>query len=352
LPTTLNTNINKMKKTLLIVAATLSFGYANAQMKLGNNPTTTNSNALLELETTNKGLLLPRVALTSTTAFAPLSAHVAGMAVYNTATAGDVTPGYYFSDGAKWVKLSDASALQLTTGAAVGKVLTSDAAGNATWQTAAGGGSTLYSADGSLAGNRIVTQAANTLAFTSTATNGFSVDGTTFSVDAANNRVGIGTIAPTTTLDVAGSARIQTTVENSTSIKTVKLAADGTLGYAYQVSAFPTINSSAQDDPIGTTGTFTGTINGNAMTYTMTNKGTSNGGYVAYYDVVIAGTGFGFVPSFVQITPAPSYIGDFLIANVVGGSITATTFQMKIRRLDASTPWSAPTPMGILAIKQ
>ena len=124
-----------MKKSLLIVAAMLYFGYANAQMKLGTNPTTTNSNALLEMETTNKGLLLPRVALTSTTSFAPLTAHVAGMAVYNTATAGDVAPGYYVDNGTKWVKLSDASALQLTTGAAVGKVLTSDAAGNATWQT-------------------------------------------------------------------------------------------------------------------------------------------------------------------------------------------------------------------------
>jgi hypothetical protein len=128
-----------MKKTLLAIAATLTFGYANAQMKLGTNPTTTNANALLEMETTNKGLLLPRVALTSTTSFAPLTAHVAGMAVYNTATAGDVTPGYYFDNGTAWVKLSDASALKLTTGAAAGKVLTSDAAGNATWQTPSGG---------------------------------------------------------------------------------------------------------------------------------------------------------------------------------------------------------------------
>jgi hypothetical protein len=100
-----------MKKTLLALAAMLTFGYANAQMKLGNNPTTTNSNALLEMETTNKGFLMPRVALTSTTAFAPLSAHVAGIAVYNTATAGDVTPGFYVNDGTKWVKLADAASI-------------------------------------------------------------------------------------------------------------------------------------------------------------------------------------------------------------------------------------------------
>lgn len=118
---------------------------AQAQLKLGTNPTSVNANSILEMETTNKGMLLPRVALTNTTNFAPLSAHIEGMTVYNTATAGDVTLGYYFNNGTKWVKLSDAYALQLIPGAGVGKVLTSDAAGLATWQTAS-------AATGSLAG--------------------------------------------------------------------------------------------------------------------------------------------------------------------------------------------------------
>ncbi|MFP3632282.1 hypothetical protein SB776_37390, partial [Burkholderia sp. SIMBA_045] len=43
------------------------------------------------------------------------------------------------------------------------------------------------------------------LTFNSTATNGFSVDGNTFSVDAANGRVGIGTTIPTTKLHVVAS---------------------------------------------------------------------------------------------------------------------------------------------------
>jgi len=76
--------------------------------------------------------------------------------------------------------------------------------GDGTWVTPTD--TNIYSADGTLAGNRIVTQGANTLTFTSTATNGFSVDGTTLSVDAANNRVGIGSIAPTQALHVNGSA--------------------------------------------------------------------------------------------------------------------------------------------------
>lgn len=66
---------------------------------------------------------------------------------------------------------------------------------------------------GSLYKATTVTQAANTLAFTSTATNGFSVDGTTFSVDAANDRVGIGTAAPGVKLEVNSGGGTNTSLK-------------------------------------------------------------------------------------------------------------------------------------------
>lgn len=95
-------------------------------------------------------------------------------------------------------------ALRLVDGTqSAGHVLTSDANGVGTWQILPAS-TNIYNTNGSLTGNRIVTQAANTLAFTSTATNGFSVDGTTFSVDAANNTIGIGTAAPVSKLDIIG----------------------------------------------------------------------------------------------------------------------------------------------------
>lgn len=69
-----------------------------------------NSNAVLELESTQRGLLLPRLPLQATNTAAPLSAHTAGMTVYNTATAGtapfNVSPGWYYNDGAGWVRLA------------------------------------------------------------------------------------------------------------------------------------------------------------------------------------------------------------------------------------------------------
>ena len=95
---------------------------------------------------------------------------------------------------------------------ASGDVLTSNAAGVLSWTTSAGeattasNGLTLTGSDvtlgGSLTSNTTITQGANLLSFTSTVVNGFSVDGTTFSVDALNNRVGIGTGTPSVALDV------------------------------------------------------------------------------------------------------------------------------------------------------
>jgi len=80
-----------------------------SQVKIGDNPTSLNINSVLELESTNKGLLIPRVALVSTITPVPLSAHVAGMNVYNTATIGDVAPGNYYNNGTKWIKVADAA---------------------------------------------------------------------------------------------------------------------------------------------------------------------------------------------------------------------------------------------------
>ncbi len=65
--------------------------------------TTPDASAGLDVNFPTKGLLIPRIALTSTTSFLPLASHVAGMVVYNTATSGDVAPGFYFNNGTMWI---------------------------------------------------------------------------------------------------------------------------------------------------------------------------------------------------------------------------------------------------------
>ena len=75
-----------------------------SQVKIGDNPKSINSDAMLEVESSNKGILLPRIALKSTASPSPLRSFTAGMIVYNTSTSNDLTPGLYYCDGKKWVK--------------------------------------------------------------------------------------------------------------------------------------------------------------------------------------------------------------------------------------------------------
>ena len=80
---------------------------AFAQVGIGTaNP---NASAQLEVNSTTKGFLPPRVALTGTNVAGPISSPATGLMVYNTATAGtspsNVTPGLYYYDGAKWQRV-------------------------------------------------------------------------------------------------------------------------------------------------------------------------------------------------------------------------------------------------------
>jgi uncharacterized protein (TIGR02145 family) len=96
-----------MKKIILqLILVTLLPILGIAQVAVTTDGSSPNSNAMLEIKSTNKGLLPPRIALTSTSAASPLSSHVEGMMVYNTATAGDVTPGFYYNNGTSWVRLN------------------------------------------------------------------------------------------------------------------------------------------------------------------------------------------------------------------------------------------------------
>ncbi len=101
--------ITKRCIALLFITMALT---GSAQMNIGSN-TAPNADAMLEISGSSKGLLLPRVPLASTSSASPLSAHVAGMSVYNTATAGSgataVTPGYYYNTGSAWVRVAAAS---------------------------------------------------------------------------------------------------------------------------------------------------------------------------------------------------------------------------------------------------
>lgn len=96
-------NIFSRKLHFLLVLLIISLSGFSQNVGVNTTGAQPNSSAGLDVDFPDKGLLIPRVSLTSTTSFAPLSAHVAGMFVYNTNTANDVKPGFYYNNGANWM---------------------------------------------------------------------------------------------------------------------------------------------------------------------------------------------------------------------------------------------------------
>ncbi|NML72491.1 hypothetical protein HHL23_22330, partial [Chryseobacterium sp. RP-3-3] len=87
--------------------------YLFTYSQVGINTTTPNADAALDINSNNKGLLIPRVVLVALSDPAPLSAHVKGMIVYNLSSVNStVTEGFYYNDGFQWTKVNkDSSTL-------------------------------------------------------------------------------------------------------------------------------------------------------------------------------------------------------------------------------------------------
>jgi hypothetical protein len=112
-------NILPKQHKVLLSACTLGISVwlgnpsAHAQVKVGDNPENINAGSVLEVESSNKGLLLPRVALAKTTTWSLSGTPVAGMQVYNSnaqiITGATSYPtaeggvGVYYWDGTGWV---------------------------------------------------------------------------------------------------------------------------------------------------------------------------------------------------------------------------------------------------------
>jgi hypothetical protein len=81
---------------------------ANGNVGIGTS--SPSASAILDLTSTSKGLLPPRVAITSKTGTStPVASPQTGLIVYNTASAGTggdaVTPGYYYFNGTIWTRM-------------------------------------------------------------------------------------------------------------------------------------------------------------------------------------------------------------------------------------------------------
>ncbi|MCW5520245.1 hypothetical protein J1N09_10375 [Aureitalea sp. L0-47] len=96
------------QKSLLFIFCIFTSALFYAQV--GINTTSPGSGAMLDVTSTNKGILIPRVALTSTASSSPITpAPTTSLLVYNTATSGSgttaVIPGFYFWSGSAWIPM-------------------------------------------------------------------------------------------------------------------------------------------------------------------------------------------------------------------------------------------------------
>jgi trimeric autotransporter adhesin len=95
---------------LFSVLIILTSSVAKAQrVGINGDGSTPDTSAMLDVKSTTKGLLIPRVALSATNSASPVTLPATGLLVYNNvATKGDypVTPGFYYWNGSSWEKLS------------------------------------------------------------------------------------------------------------------------------------------------------------------------------------------------------------------------------------------------------
>ena len=98
-------------KTKLFFIAFIIIGYT-AIAQVGVGTPLPNNSAQLDVVASNRGMLIPRVSLLSSVDITTITnGNVVSLLVYNTATITDITPGYYYWDGAKWTRIINADEL-------------------------------------------------------------------------------------------------------------------------------------------------------------------------------------------------------------------------------------------------
>lgn len=99
-----NTIMKKLLLSIVIFTIKLQFSYS----QVGIGTTNPNASSALDINSSNSGLLIPRISLTSTTDVTTIPNPVRSLLVYNTASISDVVPGFYYWD-TKWHLFQDSS---------------------------------------------------------------------------------------------------------------------------------------------------------------------------------------------------------------------------------------------------
>jgi hypothetical protein len=112
----MKTNFLVWQRVMVALFALIStFSSLQAQMRVGLPSAPPDKSAALEVNggpyssgSAYRGLLPPKVALGQSSSALPITQPATGLLVYNTAIAGDVTPGFYYWEGTRWVRFETA----------------------------------------------------------------------------------------------------------------------------------------------------------------------------------------------------------------------------------------------------
>lgn len=99
-----NSLLNR-SRLLLAMFFVMAWTGVQAQVGISSAVITPDASSMLEVRSTNKGVLITRVALTGTTDVTTIASAATSLLVYNTATVSDVTPGFYYWSGSAWVRM-------------------------------------------------------------------------------------------------------------------------------------------------------------------------------------------------------------------------------------------------------
>lgn len=98
--------VKKILPLIIVCIYAINFTYAQTTHGVGIGTATVDPSAILQVVSTNKGVLFPKIGLTSTTDITTIANPSVGLLIYNTGTGGLDTPGYVYWTGTEWEKLT------------------------------------------------------------------------------------------------------------------------------------------------------------------------------------------------------------------------------------------------------
>ena len=92
---------------IFIFFCLISFISLDLYSQVGIGTTSPHASSVLDIKSSDSGVLIPRIALDSTLDTSSISSPEISLLVYNTSSFNDLSPGFYFWNGNKWNRIVD-----------------------------------------------------------------------------------------------------------------------------------------------------------------------------------------------------------------------------------------------------